>query len=49
MHFQTGLERGAESESIDTYFSTMKVKINILRTFRGILEPLFACGQGSVD
>lgn len=47
MHFQAGLERGAESESAGSYFSTMEVRINILRTFRG--KPLFACGQGSVD
>lgn len=49
MQFQAGLERGAESGSICSYFSTKEVKMNIFRTFRGIPQPLFACGQGSVD
>lgn len=49
MQFQAGPEKGAENESIGTYFSTMEVKINIFRAFGGILQPLLACGQGSVD
>lgn len=38
LQFQAGLEREAESESIGTYFSTVEVKINIFRAFRGILQ-----------
>lgn len=49
MQFQAGPEKGAENESIGTYFSALEVKINIFRAFRGILQPLFACGQGSAD
>lgn len=49
MQFLAGPEKGAENESIGTYFSTMEVKINIFRAFGGILQPLLACGQGSVD
>lgn len=49
MQFQAGLERGAESESICTHFSTKQVKVNIFRAFRGIPQALFACGQESVD
>lgn len=49
MQFQAGLERGAESESICTHFSTKQVKVNIFRAFRGIPRALFACGQESVD
>lgn len=49
LQFQAGLERGAESESISMYFSRMEMKISIFRGFRRILQPLFACSQGSVD